>query len=564
MKRIFYLIIVCTVQLIIGCTGNSTSGLGSDADSIYKWEYIRQYLMEQPEHALGLVDTAQMRGLADENYANWMRATIYYNSPKVEDVNKVRNLCQQILDNQIPVADSTIHQKAISLMISAYIHSPSDYQEALKYAIKGAEMAHNMGRKLNEADFYFEAGKVMEHIQTGSGLAYMYRTLDIYREAARDSIQPLPNLSYNLGSIARILAVSNKYDEAVKFLQERLQVIDRIKREYATAPAGYIDQQMAYTYSVLAYCQHRAGDKAGARRTAEAFEHTEAGQLPENQSDILNYYALAGNAERIQKIYDRLEPYTREQGDTISQDYASLLQMYADGLNNIGRYREAFHTLTRFQAITDSLVQRERQAETLKYAQQMKTQEKELQLKDEEMKTTIYRILSFSLVAITIVILFALWRLALAHRRVLIKNRELYDLIVREQRREESDIQRLENQPEQERTPGEQLYLRIVELMNKEKPYTDAELNRDSLAAMLATNHRYIDDAIRECSDNLSTNAFINSYRIEHAARLLTNTNDSISLIAELSGFANRTTFNEQFRNRYKMTPSEYRKAAKT
>ena len=180
------------------------------------------------------------------------------------------------------------------------------------------------------------------------------------------------------------------------------------------------------------------------------------------------------------------------------------------------------------------------------------------------MKTTIYRILSFSLVAITIVILFALWRLALAHRRVLIKNRELYDMIVREQRREESDIQRLENQPEQERTPGEQLYLRIVELMNKEKPYTDAELNRDSLAAMLATNHRYIDDAIRECSDNLSTNAFINSYRIEHAARLLTNTNDSISLIAELSGFANRTTFNEQFRNRYKMTPSEYRKAAKT
>lgn len=563
MKRLLYLIIICTAQMIASCSGNSTSGLGSEADSIYRWENIRQYLMEQPERAFAMIDTAEMRGLADANYANWMRATIYFNGPKVEDMKKVRALCQQILDNQNPVANNTIRQKTISLIVTACNKNPETYQEAVQYAIKGAEMAHNLGRKLDEADFYFEASKVMEHIQTGSGISYMYRTLDIYREAARDSIQPLPNLSYYLGSIARFLASTDKYTEAVKLLQERLQVMARIEREYTTAPAGWIDQQRAYTYSVLAYCQHRAGDKAGARLTAEAFEQTQAGQEPFNQMDIMNYYALAGNAERIQKIYDRLEPFIREKEDTISQDYASLMQTYSDGLNTIGRHREAFQALTRRQIINDSLVQRERHAETLKYAQQMKTQEKELQLKDEEMKTTVYRILSFSLVAITIVILIALWRLAIAHRRVLNKNRELYDMIVREQRREEREIEQLEQQPEQERTAGQQLFIRIVELMDKEKPYTDAELNRDSLATMLGTNHRYVDDAIRECSDNLSTNAFINSYRVDHAARLLTDTNDSISIIAELSGFANRTTFNEQFRNRYKMTPSEYRKAAK-
>ena len=563
MKRVLYLIIICTAQMIASCTGNGTSGLGSEADSIYRWENIRKYLMEQPERAFAMIDTAEMRGLADANYANWMRATIYFNGPKVEDMKKVRALCQQILDNQNPVANNTIRQKTISLMVTVCNKNPETYQEAVQYAIKGAELAHNLGHKLNEADFYFEAGKVMEHIQTGSGLDYMYRSLNIYREAARDSIQPLPNLSYELGSIARFLASTDKYTEAVKLLQERLQVMARIEREYSTAPAGWIDQQRAYTYSVLAYCQHRAGDKAAARRTAEAFEQTEAGQLPENQSDILCYYALAGNAERIQQIYDRLEPYIREQADTLSQDYASLLLTYADGLNTIGRHREAFQSLSRYQVITDSLVQRERQAETLKYAQQMKTQEKELQLKDEEMKTTVYRILSFSLVAITIVILIAMWRLTIAHRRMVNKNRELYEMTIREQRREVRDIQQLEHQPEKERTPGQQLFVHIVELMDNEKPYTDADLNRDSLATMLGTNHRYVDDAIRECSDNLSTNAFINSYRVDHAARLLTDTNDSISIIAELSGFANRTTFNEQFRNRYKMTPSEYRKAAK-
>ena len=173
---------------------------------------------------------------------------------------------------------------------------------------------------------------------------------------------------------------------------------------------------------------------------------------------------------------------------------------------------------------------------------------------DVEAKTIVYRILAFSLLAIMLAIFMALWRLALAYRRMLIKNRELF----------ERDIQRLARQTEQERTPNEQLFLRLVELMKKQQRYTDADLNRDMLAAMLGTNHRYIDDAIRECSDSPSTKAFIDGYRVDHAARLLTSTDDSIALIAEMSGFANRTTFNEQFRSRYKMTPSEYRRASKS
>ena len=278
---------------------------------------------------------------------------------------------------------------------------------------------------------------------------------------------------------------------------------------------------------------------------------------------MLNYYALAGNAGRIQQAYDRLELYYRETQDTLSASYADLLSIYAMGLNNIGRYREAYQAQARYQVINDSLVQRERQRETLELAQQMKTQEKELQLKDEEAKTTVYRILAFSLVAIMLIILVALWRLAIAHRRVLIKNRELFELIQREQQREVRNIQRLARLPEQQRTSNEQLFLRLVELMKKQQSYTDADLNRETLAAMLGTNHRYVDEAIRECSDSPSTKAFIDGYRVDHAARLLTATDDPIALIAEMSGFANRTSFNEQFRSRYKMTPSEYRRAAK-
>ena len=562
-RNIIVITLLAVLALMTGCTGGNGSGTNSEADSIYTWENIKQSMIEESEHALGLIDTAEMRGLADVNHANWMRAQVYYNSSSMEDLDKARELCLLVLDNRNPVADSLQKQKTLQLLTSICTQTPDTYQDAVRYAMNGAEMAHHAGDFLQEAYFYLEAGKVMERLQQGSGIEYMNRSLDTYRQAARDSIQPLPTLSSNLGNAARVLAGQENYAAAIPLLQEKLLVIDRVDKEYTTYPAGWADQQRAYTYPVLAYYQQMAGDKEGARRSAEAFEQTQAAQQPNNQKDILNYYALAGNAGRIQQIYDRLEPYYREKLDTISATYADLLYIYAMGLNNTGRYREAYQAQTRYQVITDSLVQRERQAETLELAQQMKTQEKELQLKDEEAKTTIYRILAFSLVAIMLIILVALWRLAIAHRRMLIKNRELFELIQREQCREVRDIQRIARQPLQERTPEEQLFLRLVELMKKDKPYTDAELNRDTLASMLGTNHRYVDEAIRECSDSQSTKAFINSYRVDHAARLLTDTDEPIALIAEMSGFANRTSFNERFRERYKMTPSEYRRAAK-
>ena len=53
-------------------------------------------MMEHPEHAFGLIDTAEMRGQADVNHANWMRAQIYYESPKAEDLDKARDLCLNV------------------------------------------------------------------------------------------------------------------------------------------------------------------------------------------------------------------------------------------------------------------------------------------------------------------------------------------------------------------------------------------------------------------------------------------------------------------------------------
>ena len=561
MKKLILMLAV--LATIAGCTGQGSRVVGSETDSIYMWENIRQYIIEQPEHAFGLIDTAEMRGLGEVSQANWMRAQIYYESPKAEDLDKARDLCLKILDNKNPEADSLWKQKTLSLLVNICAYLPDTYQDAVRYAKQGAEMAHHAGDILQEANFYFEAGKVMERLQQGSGIDYMNRSMNILREASRDSIQPLPTLSSDLGNTARVLASQENYAAAIPLLQEKLQVISRIEKENPNAPARWPDQQRAYTYPVLAYCQQMNGDKEGARRSAEAFEQTQAAQQPVNQKDMLNYYALAGNAVRIQQIYDRLEPYYREKEDTISWRYADLLYMYAMGLNNIGRYREAYKVSARYQVINDSLVQRERQAETMQYDQQMKTQEKELLLKDEEAKTRMQRVMLIAAAIIILLVLWLLWRSYMYNKTLTAKNRELFAEVQQREQAERQAEQQLQARPQEELTTAQKLYLRICQLMEKDKPFTNAELSREELAQQLGTNYKYVADAIRECSDGMTITDFLNHYRLGYAAQLLATTDDPVTLIADLAGFNNRSYFNRLFRERYKLTPSEYRKVAK-
>ena len=123
-------------------------------------------------------------------------------------------------------------------------------------------------------------------------------------------------------------------------------------------------------------------------------------------------------------------------------------------------------------------------------------------------------------------------------------------------------IEQLKAEPEERLTTEQQLFRRICDLMAEQKPYTDETLNRDTLAQMLATNAKYVEQAIRECSHGETVNDFITRHRLEHVARLLKATDDSIAVIGELSGIPSRSTLARLFRNAYGMTCSEYRQVA--
>jgi AraC-like DNA-binding protein len=157
----------------------------------------------------------------------------------------------------------------------------------------------------------------------------------------------------------------------------------------------------------------------------------------------------------------------------------------------------------------------------------------------------------------------ALWRIIVNRRRLSERDHDLYATIQQMLEKQKDAELALEETPETALSNTQQLYQRIVKLMKEQKPYTDSNMNRDSLAQMLGTNYNLLADAIRECANGQSIGDFIEDWRLRYAAQLLAETNHSIGLVMEMSGFVSRSHFNTIFRQRFKMTPSEYRKATR-
>lgn len=104
------------------------------------------------------------------------------------------------------------------------------------------------------------------------------------------------------------------------------------------------------------------------------------------------------------------------------------------------------------------------------------------------------------------------------------------------------------------------IYAQLLHLMNEEKIYHDPKLTRDEVVARLKTSRKIFLEVLQKHID-MSFIEYINTFRLNEAVSLLENEDYTNETIAEEVGFGSTNTFYRQFRARYGVSPSEYRKA---
>ena len=286
---------------------------------------------------------------------------------------------------------------------------------------------------------------------------------------------------------------------------------------------------------------------------------------PNAYREAAEYLMAAGRYDEAAYWYEQLDStYLATDGAKMTFDnIADRLSPRYTAYRKAGRNADALVLADSVSAAIDSALVWQKQNNAAELAVIYQSQEKELALNDAKSETRIHRVLLAAAILVILLIGYFLVRVRIYNKELLEKNRRLLTEIEQREQEEQQTIVQLKAEPQENLSANQQLFCRICDLMEApDHIYTDADLDRNRLAQLLGTNERYITDAIRHCTNGKSITAFLNEYRVRHAAHLLATTTDAVTVIAELSGFS-RSSFFRIFSDAYGMSPSDYRKVAR-
>lgn len=99
---------------------------------------------------------------------------------------------------------------------------------------------------------------------------------------------------------------------------------------------------------------------------------------------------------------------------------------------------------------------------------------------------------------------------------------------------------------------------KIENLFTKDKIFLNPQLKITDIADKVGTNRTYVSQFFNQQNSSTFFD-YVNSFRIEYACKLLSGTNENITVISEKSGFSNIQSFYRVFSRIKGMTPAAYR-----
>ncbi|MEM7091281.1 MAG: AraC family transcriptional regulator, partial [Pseudomonadota bacterium] len=99
---------------------------------------------------------------------------------------------------------------------------------------------------------------------------------------------------------------------------------------------------------------------------------------------------------------------------------------------------------------------------------------------------------------------------------------------------------------------------RLCKLLTDEQLFLDPDLTVQRLAKRLHLPARDVSAAVNRCK-GLNVSQYVNEFRVAHAATLMSSSADSITKIAQRSGFLSRSNFYREFQRVFDQSPTEFR-----
>lgn len=316
------------------------------------------------------------------------------------------------------------------------------------------------------------------------------------------------------------------------------------------------------------------GEKAEAVRyyRKALSEGEDAGRFSDIDAHI-GYASYLGQTGKVDSAITLLHQALRisQHANRPSKTYL-LYRQLSSLYEKSGHYRQALDCYKLYHEESDSLfnMEEERAVNDLKMKYERERYENDLRRHKIEELQWKHKFIAALLFAAFILIFIVCW--GIHHNR---KNKQYVQMLKRFQEQLEKDQECQRNMEEPEWRPKPKrcdggniqdekmrdLFDRLQQLMQERQEYHNPDISRESVARMLQTNRTYLTDVIQRYT-GLSFVHYVNSYRIEEAARILSDPDDNTPIKAIVSdlGFSSLSTFYRLFQTIKGTSPSQYRK----
>ncbi len=409
--------------------------------------------------------------------------------------------------------------------------------------------------------------------QYKKALKHFKEALKIKRQLVKTTQEPDKILLYLSGSFNNIGLIHDlmaQYDSALYYYNKSLQI-----RKNSNDYIGISDSYSNIGITYLNMEENTLSEKYLIMSYHIADSISDVGLYVNAAYNLSEFYFLQGNITKSKRYLNNCLKKVSLFG---AKDLLMSVFDLKSQISIIDKdYKNAYLFQKKYMALKDSIINEKTESRIvqLQIAHEVQRKEerinllekeKEIEIQHNEFKSTLLLILYiflFIVIVIAIVFYRQKKRLSFSNKELVKRNLEIINI---DEKTDENSIISTKKYASSSLSDEKkkQTILILKQLIEDEKLYLKKDLSIELVATKLNISRTYLSQIVNE-TFNINFTSFINTYRINYAVKLISdsiNNKYSIAGIAEISGFHSISSFNTLFKQKTGLTPSAFRKIA--
>lgn len=573
---------------LLFATGSRAAAEEVLPDSLLTEDYLYEYTFTDFGKARRIIERMREQEILEPYRLDIAEGDLYFNTGRYHQ--GLRYYRRALESDEVRKSDAE-YMDVLHRMVSSYdcLHDEERQTEYTELLLGKARACNDAAM---EAVALFNMGKMLcyqEDKERGYGLI---RDAIALMEGT-DYKYKYDNLRYNYNTLLILLQRDGRLEEAAGVLDDLERVIGSSSEGVPSIGGLYEkEHKTLMAQRAVLYGQLKRYDEA--ERAYREWMRI-GGAYTKDDYLVIPYLMGQRRYDEAIRLCEPRERFLIEHGDTINYHMMSVKRMLGQAYQARGDFKRAAAYFEALAVLTDSLKRREQLSAAMDLAIAHDVHEKEQQLQATAARLRIHNILLVSALAIVLLLAVLLWRSLYYMYTIRRKNKAMVDTVAellsykerllyaagqgaefvpvpvtgdsdagdglgKDDKEADGGVQARAGEDGDDRK-AMRLFEQLDRKINEQRLFLNPGLSREDLMRLINISKNQIAQVI-QAGTGTNLAGYLNGLRMEYAARLLIRYPEyTVNAIAQDAGIPNLSSFHRLFKNRFGMTPSEFRKA---